>query len=155
MPIWLLSIFTGGLNFLKTIPLKVWVFLIVVLALVLLVWRADSAWNAHLRYVHTIEQRDKDLTSQNTRMNAQVQQLSAVNDQNEAAYQAEVFTATQARLAAEQERQIAEARATRYRSIRDAALKQTAHPVSTTVLSTVNRLWDNSVSPAGNQASIP
>lgn len=148
MPIWLIIS-----AFFKKVSLKTWIILGVVIFALIIAWRVDSSVSAYFKYVHSLEQKTKDLTDQNTRLNDRVNQLAVINDQNQKIYQEELRQADAARQVADQERQASDARANHYRSIRDAISSTPAadrHAVSPVVQSTVDRLWNNQPAGPGN-----
>jgi len=144
MPLWLISVGVKTLGFLKGISWKVWVALILVIALLFAGWRIQSAVQNHFEYVHRIEGEKKDLEGLRDRLNTRITELSDINTRNQAIYDESLRQAEQARRIADEERQKAETRAERYRSIRDAANatpEADRQPVSPVVRDTVDRLW--------------
>lgn len=144
MWLWLINWGMGVLGSLKKISWKVWVAMILVIALLFAGWRIQHSVQEHFEYVHRIEGEKKNLEGLRDRLNNRITELSGVNTRNKAIYDESLRQAEQARRIADEERQKAETRAERYRSIRDAANatpEADRQPVSPVVRDTVDRLW--------------
>ena len=140
-----MGILTGIGLFLKGIPLKFWLILGLVIALVAGGFWVKGKVEDHFKHVAAIEARNKKLVETNTKLVKQTWELAGINTANKNIYDQRLRQAEQARRIAEEERKAAEARAVKYRSARDAAKAtppQDRRPVGTAVQSTVDRLWD-------------
>lgn len=128
-----------------TLSIRTWFTIAGVCGLLALAGFVYYKMNAHFKHVHQIEADNKSLKDQNSRLNSRVIELGKVNTENKRIYDESLKQERIARGIAEQERQAAEKRATRYRSIRDDA-KNTPpadrRPVGPAVQSTVDRLWN-------------
>lgn len=129
---------------LPKLSLKTWLTIGGGIIAVLLVYFAYLKVHDHFQHIKDIEASNASLTKQNTDLNKKVNDLADQNESNKQAYETKLQQAENARRIAEDERQAAEKRATRYRSIRDAAKDtpaQDRRPVGPAVQSTVDRLW--------------
>ena len=139
-----IAFFVGVGQFLKNIPIRVWLIIAGVILLILAVGWTEHQVRSHVEYVRGIEQSNTDLQAEKERLGNEVIRLGNVNTENKKTYDESLQQVREARRIAEEERTQALARADFYRRARDAANatpEAERLPVDPVIVNTIDSLW--------------
>ena len=139
-----IAFFAGVGQFLKNIPIRVWLIIAGVILLILAVGWTEHQVRSHVEYVRGIEQSNTDLKAEKERLDKEVIRLGNINTANKKTYDESLQQVREARRIAEEERTQALARADFYRRARDAANatpEAERLPVDPVIRDTIDSLW--------------